>query len=184
MDAPAITRRHRPFLAPIWLMALLLMSVLAVALTFYNSANTTTVVLVRPALAAASSIADSPLVPEDEAGARELARLFGDAAGQNGRIEAIYVMPGRRTEQTAAPLAGRLGLAPRLITETDVGDAAANVLSEHRGQVVLVVTTAQSIERWIEVLSGSHIASAGNGANVYVISIPTLGSPGLLLLNY
>lgn len=165
---------------------LLFLCVLALVLTFYSSATTTTVVVVRATAGLPGSIADPPLLPEEEARAQALARIFADGAGEDGRIEAIYVMPGRRTQQIAAPLAGRLGLAPQVITESDVGDAAASLLGAHRGRAVLVVTTASSVTRWVEVLSGIRVAAAANGggANLYVVSIPSLGSPGLLQLRY
>src|SRR6202051_2421143 len=66
MEPPAITRRRRPFLAPIWLPALLGVIVAVLAVIGYRSVTTTPVVLVRHAEKALSTIDDPPLAPEGE----------------------------------------------------------------------------------------------------------------------
>lgn len=52
---------------------------------------------------------DPPLAPE---GRRQAALLADRLAGE--RVDALYVTPLRRTHETAAPLAARLGLEPRV----------------------------------------------------------------------
>ena len=56
MEAPAITHRRRPFLAPIWLPALLGVVVVAIGVFAYRSVTTTTIVLVRHAEKALGTI--------------------------------------------------------------------------------------------------------------------------------
>src|SRR5579885_1297355 len=115
MRATAFSRhRHRPFLAPIWLTALLIAVLIAAAVLIYKSAETTTVVIVSPGERPPGSIPDPPLLREGEQRAGRLAQLFG-ARASPGRITAIYVSAARRARQTAAPLASRLGLQPIVI---------------------------------------------------------------------
>ena len=64
MEAPAVTRYRRPFLAPVWLTMLAVVFALAVAFVIYRSATTTVVVLVRPVEKEAGTIDDPPLSPE------------------------------------------------------------------------------------------------------------------------
>src|SRR5215467_3408589 len=123
MEAPAlITRHRRPFLLPVWLsfaafFALIVFALLAFFV--YRSATTTTVVvLARHAEKDLSSIQDPPLSPEGEQRAEQLARMFGRGKGV-GRIDAIYVSDARRTQQTAAPLAERLGKQPVVVPAAD-----------------------------------------------------------------
>ena len=111
MDPPAITRHRRPFLAPLWLTLLAVLVIGGMAVTFYRSATTTVILLVRPVEKEPGSIDDPPLSPEGEQRAQRLAQMFGDA-NASGRLDAIYVSDDRRAQQTAAPLAERLHRAP------------------------------------------------------------------------
>src|SRR5215470_2780019 len=114
MEAPALLSRHRrPFLLPVWLSFGVIFGLFVAALVaflVYRAGTTTTVVvLARHAEKDLSSIQDPPLSPEGEQRAERLAQMFGRGKGV-GRIDAIYVSELRRTQQTAAPLAQRLGL--------------------------------------------------------------------------
>jgi hypothetical protein len=88
MEAPAITRQRRPFLAPVWLMAALAVMMLGLGVTAYRSLGATTVVLVRHAEKELGTIEDPPLAPEGELRAQRLATMFGKITGV-GRIAAI-----------------------------------------------------------------------------------------------
>ena len=66
-ESPSLTRRRRTFLAPVWLFWLLAMAgvfMLAMAFAYWNSATTTTIVLVRHAEKQVGAISDAPLSPE------------------------------------------------------------------------------------------------------------------------
>src|SRR5947207_15658149 len=115
MDPPAITRHRRPFLAPLWLTLLAIVVIGAVAVTFYRSATTTVVLLVRAVEKQPGSIDDPPLSPEGEQRAQRLAQLFGDA-GAAGGLEASYASDDRRAQPTAPPLAHRLRRARQLFS--------------------------------------------------------------------
>jgi broad specificity phosphatase PhoE len=185
MDAPVITHRRRPFLAPIWIPVVLFLIVLAVAADAYRAATTTTVIIVRPGENVLGSIADPPLVPEGERRAEQLARMFGGVSGA-GRIAVIYTEPARRTQQMAAPLAGRLGVQPTVLADGDAGDAAARILSETRGRVALVVASVGMIPELIDSLSGIKVAAPREDeyGSIYIVSVPSVGSAGLVRLDY
>jgi broad specificity phosphatase PhoE len=185
MEAPAITHRRRPFLAPIWLPALLGVIVLVLAVLAYRSVTTTTVVLVRHAEKALSTIEDPPLAPEGEQRSEHLAQMFGEGAGA-GRLEAIYVSNTRRTQQTAAPLAARLHLVPVILASTDAGASASRILSEHRGGAVLVIGHTNTVPELVRELSGKEIEPIADGdfGEIYVLSVPRFGGASILRLKY
>jgi hypothetical protein len=192
MEDATITRRRRrpivgrrPFLAPIWLTALAVAAVVAVALLLYQAAGTTTVVVVRPDEGASGAVSDAARVRAGGVRAEQLARLFGGTAAP-GRIEAIYVTAAQRMEQTVAPLAARLGLRPVVISSDDADEAAARALNEHRGATVMVVTSAATLPKVVEALSGIKLApTAGNEyGDIYIVSVPMLGSAGVVELHY
>ena len=185
MEAPAITRRRRPFLAPIWLPALLGVIVAVLAVIGYRSLTTTTVVLVRHAEKALGTIDDPPLSPEGELRSERLAQMFGAREGA-GRLDAIYVTNTRRTQQTAAPLAARLHLVPVVLTSTDSAATAARLLREHRGGTVLLIGHSNTLPELVLELSGKQIEPIPeiDYAEIYVLSVPRFGGSSLVRMKY
>jgi broad specificity phosphatase PhoE len=185
MEPPAITRHRRPFLAPFWVMWLLFFVALAFAFVAYRSATTTTVVLVRHAEKELVTIDDPPLAAGGERRAERLAQMFGDVRGA-GRIEAIYVSDARRTQQTAMPLAARLGLRPTVLPAADVSGLVSHVLSEHRGGRVLIVGHSNTVPEIVQKLSGATVPAIGQDEydTVYIVTVPTFGKSSVLRMKY
>ena len=186
MQPPAVTRRRRPFLAPFWVMWLLFFSAVAIALVAWRSATTTTVVLVRHAEKELVTIDDPPLAPAGERRAERLAQMFGTARGV-GHIEGIYVTNARRSQQTAAPLASRLGIRPSVLpASTSSSGLASQVLHDHRGGRALIVGHSNTVPEIVEALSGQTIAPIADDEydNVYVVTVPTFGQANVLRLKY
>jgi broad specificity phosphatase PhoE len=185
MQPPAITRRRRPFLAPFWVMWLLFFVAVAIAIGAYRSATTTTVVLVRHAEKERVTIDDPPLAAAGERRAERLAQMFGDVRGA-GRIDAIYVTDARRTQQTAAPLAARLGIRPTVLPASDMDAAVSSALREHRGGRALIVGHSNTVPEMVEKLSGVSVAPIAEDEydNIYVVTVPTFGKANVLRMKY
>ena len=185
MEAPAITRRRRPFLAPIWLPALVGVLAVALALYAYRGVTTTTVIVVRHAEKALGTIDDPPLSPEGEQRSERVALIFGERTGA-GRLDAVYVAKTRRTQQTAAPLAARLHLQPVVLAATDVSGAAAQLLKEHRGGTVLVDGDGSALAQLVRELSGKLIEPIPDDdyGEIYVLSVPRFGGASLVRMKY
>jgi broad specificity phosphatase PhoE len=185
MEAPAITRRRRPFLAPIWLPALLGVIGLVLAVVAYRSVTTTTVVLVRHAEKALSTIDDPPLSPEGEQRSERLAQIFGEREGA-GRLDVIYVTNTRRSQQTAAPLAARVHLMPVVLTTMDAAATAARLVSEHRGGTVLLISHSNTLPQLVRELSGKQIEPIADTdySELYVLSVPRFGGASLVRMKY
>jgi broad specificity phosphatase PhoE len=185
MDAPAVTRSRRPFLAPVWLTMLAVCAVLVVAFAIYRSATTTVVVLVRPVENEAGTINDPPLSEAGEQRAQRLAQMLGEATGV-GRIDAIYASDARRAQQTAAPLADRLGKRVVVIAGSDARDAANQVMREHDGGTVLFVGSSSAVPQLVHEFSGLDVGAATENEHdtMYVISIPTFGRASVLRIRY
>jgi broad specificity phosphatase PhoE len=195
MEDVAITRRprrpimgRRPFLAPLWILAvlgLLAAGAVALALVLYLSAATTTIVVVRSGENGPANLADPPLTSAGEQRAQRLAQLFGVGAPP-GRIAAIYVTAARRMQQMAAPLAARLGIRAVVISSDDANEAAGRALGEHGGSTVMVVTSGASVPKLVEALSGVKTAPLPKDdyGEIYIVSVPVLGSAGVVTLHY
>jgi len=190
MEAPAIINRHRrPFLLPVWLSFAAIFALFVAALvTFfiYRSATTTTVVvLARHAEKDVSSIQDPPLSEEGEQRAQRLAQMFGRSKGV-GKIDAIYVSGARRAQQTAAPLAERLGQQVIVVPAADTKGLVSRVMHEHDGDTVLIVGQSNTVPELIHELGDVDVPPIGDDEfdTLYVLSIPSFGHASLLRMEY
>jgi phosphohistidine phosphatase SixA len=94
--------------------------------------QTRTVYLVRHA-EATSSAPDAPLTPAGEKRADCLAKMMKEAG-----IKQIYVTDMKRTQQTAAPLAKALGMAPKVIPAKDPNQLIQDLLYAGGGNILVV----------------------------------------------
>jgi broad specificity phosphatase PhoE len=186
-ETPSLMRRRRPFLAPIWLLALVAVAVLGAMFMYWRSTTTTTLVLIRHAEKQVNTISDAPLAPPGELRATRLAQMFGDAA-RFGRVQKIYVTDTRRTQQTAAALAQRLDIKPEIVdSKSSPADIARRVLSENRGGRALVVGHSNTVPAMVAELAGtSDVPPIGDEEfdTLYVVTVPTIGRPSVLRMKY
>jgi phosphohistidine phosphatase SixA len=186
-ESPSLTRRRRPFLAPLWLLAMAGVFMLAMGFAYWNSATTTTIVLVRHAEKQVGAISDAPLSPEGEVRASRLTLMLGGSE-EFGRISRIYVTDTRRTQQTAAGLAQRLGLKPEVVdAKTDSAELARRALRENRGHRALIVGHSNSVPELVAALARIHnVPPMGDDEfdTIYVVTVPTIGKASVLRLKY
>ncbi|MHB1870570.1 MAG: phosphoglycerate mutase family protein [Steroidobacteraceae bacterium] len=168
--APAITRRHRPFLAPVWLGLLIALAILGVGLALHAMTANTVVVVVPAASGELGSIDNAPLSAAGGQQAQRLAQRFATASGSDG-LNAIYVSDTRRAEQTAEPVAQLLGLRPTVLSVHSGPDIADQIIGQHLGETILVVCNRQVIADLIHALSGERIPPAAE-RDMYIVTIP------------
>jgi broad specificity phosphatase PhoE len=186
-ESPSLIRRRRPFLAPLWLLAFGAVVILAAAFAYWRSATTTTIVVLRHAEKQVGAISDAPLSPQGELRATRLAQMFGDSSSF-GRVQAIYVTDTRRTQQTAATLAQRLGLTPEVVdAKTSSRELAHSVLRAHRGGRVLVIGHSNTVPEIVKALANSDEVPAFGDEEfdtMYVVTVPTIGQTSVLRIKY
>lgn len=184
MEAPAVTHRRRPFLAPLWLTLLGLAVMAGIAWGVYRAAGTTVVLLVPTPAREPGTIADPPLSAEGEERAQRLARLLGDAAAA-GALDAIYVSDEQRAKQIAAPLAERLQRAAVVFVAADAATTAARALHEHAGRTVLVIGAAGALPQMLQELTGTDVTRTPAESDlIYVVSVPSFGRAHVLRLKF
>ncbi|MGH8140069.1 MAG: phosphoglycerate mutase family protein [Steroidobacteraceae bacterium] len=189
MEAPALTRSRRPFLLPVWLTFAAALGFVAVAwlayFTAYHSATTTMVVLALHAEQEPGTIQDPPLSAEGEERAQRLAQMFGRGKGA-GHLDAIYVSDARRAQQTAAPLAERLGKQPTVLPSADIKGTVSRIMDEHEGGTVLVIGRGSTVPALIRALSGIEVAPVAEDEydTLYVVSIPSFGHANVVRMAY
>lgn len=164
------------------LMAVAVGVVLFIGAAFSPGDGLTTVVVVRHAERAEVEGRDPPLAPEGAARAEALADALADAG-----VTAIYATPYRRIRDTAAPLAGRLGLE---IRETPVSggiaaharEVARRAVDENPGGVVLVVGHSNTVPAIVGALTGLDLPELAEDAygDLFIVQVPAAGRARLI----
>ncbi len=183
MKAPVVTRRRRPFLAPVWLTMLAMLVVASVSYVIFSYGNTTVVVLARAVEKDPGTIDDPPLSSEGEQRAQRLAQLLGGTNGV-GHLDAVYVSDSRRAQQTAAPVVQQVGKSPILVPANDPGATATRVMDEHEGGTVLVVVSGGSMAQLVREFSGIEVGREEEPNALYILSLPPFGRASLLRMRY
>ncbi|HUF73960.1 MAG TPA: phosphoglycerate mutase family protein [Gammaproteobacteria bacterium] len=155
---------------------------------YFESQGTTTVIFVRHADIdrAMAESSDTPLNSAGFARAEKLADFLDNVDVVAG-VNAIYVSPAKRTQQTAAPLAKRLDIEPEVADHDDVVGFMNTLLFDHKREIVLVVSHSDVIAPLVEELHGSkNIAEfAPDEYNrMYIVTIPWWGKVKTLEVPY
>lgn len=142
--------------------------------------ETTTVLLVRHAEKGSFPPSDPELTTAGEARAADLAHVARDAG-----VTAIFVTNTNRTQRTAQDLASLLGLTPE-IPAGSLEDLAALILSDHRGETVLVVGHSNTVPGIIEALGGEAVPEITEDEfdRFFVVTIPCCGRRATVKLQY
>jgi broad specificity phosphatase PhoE len=152
---------------------------------FLELQATTTVVLVRHADKVLGGGEDPSLTEQGRQRAQALADFL---AGVDvvASVDAIFASQYKRTQQTAAPLAERLDLAVNIADADDIEGTAAAILSDHKGQIVLVVGHRNTIPLLIAEFHGSkQVEIAADDYNhLYIVTVPWFGKVKTLMFRY
>jgi broad specificity phosphatase PhoE len=154
----------------------------------FESQGTTTIIFVRHADTdqAMSQDGDAPLNAIGRVRADSLADYLEHIDVVAGP-DAIYVSEKKRTQQTAAPLADRLGIEPVVADHYDVVGFMKNVLFDHKREIILIVSHSDAIAPLVEELHGSkNIADFAPNEydRVLIVTIPWFGKVKTLQLSY
>lgn len=143
-------------------------------------AASTTVIIVRHAEKAAEPTDDPPLTVEGQARAQALVDVVKDAG-----VRSIISTKTLRTRSTAAPAAAALTLLTEIAPGTPAA-VATNVLTNHRGQTVLVVGHSNTVPAIIAALGAQAPAPICDAEydNVFVVTVPPAGAASVVRAHY
>ena len=152
--------------------------VLAVA-WFFQQQRTTTIIFVRHADVDASAPLDNdtPLNARGRQRAELLADFLEDVNIGSG-VDAIYATVARRTQETAQPLATRLGQKLNIDDPYNVERLVRRIYRDRRGKITLIVADADAIPPLIAELHGAHPLPEFGPADyseIYVVTVPYYG---------
>ena len=144
-----------------------------------------TVILVRHAEradgGAGTSMTGAPADPllsvAGEARAAKLATVLADAG-----IKGIYTSEFKRTQDTAKPLASKLGLTIEVVPSKDAAGLAAKIKAAHPRDSVLIIGHSNTIPELIRAFGGPEIKIADDEYSGIYILTPSTGA--LTLIRY
>ena len=154
---------------------------------FFESQATTTIIFVRHTDTDLVSVSADPRL---NLLGRQRAELLADVVQDIdviAGVDAIYVSEHLRTQETAAPVAERLGVDVRISDPFLVEPFMAQVLADHKGEIVLVVTLEDALAPLVEELHGSKnipVMAPEEYGNIYIVTIPWFGKVKTLRLRY
>jgi len=161
--------------------------VLAVA-WFFQQQATTTVIFVRHADVDASAPLDddTPLNARGRQRAQLLAEFLADV-NIGSSVDAIYATVAKRTQETAQPLAARLGQKLNIDDPYNVDRLVRRIFRDRKGKITLIVADADAIPPLIAQLHGKHPLpefAAGDYSEIYVVTVPYYGKVKTLRFRY
>ena len=152
--------------------------VLAVA-WFFQQQRITTIIFVRHADVDASAPLDNdtPLNARGRQRAELLADFLADVNIGSG-VDAIYATVAKRTQETAQPLATRLGQKLNIDDPYNVERLVRRIFRDRKGKITLIVADADAIPPLISALHGAHPLpefAARDYSEIYVVTVPYYG---------
>lgn len=184
MQKSHVKLRRRPLLVPLLLPVALLIVIVVTVAWFLDARATTVVIVARHAETETSGDPDPALSLAGRERAARLSRVLSQARPVRG-LDAIFASEMRRTQQTALPVSEMLGL-PVSVRPMDAWKRLPRlILSEHRGEYVLVVGHTNTIPPLVQALSGESVTVAGDEYDaLFVVFVPRFSQPRLLRLRY
>ena len=153
---------------------------------FAESRATTTVIFVSHTDLLDIGLDDPALSPTGIERANLLAAFLADVDVLAG-LNAIYATDSERTQQTALPIADVMGLEVQTADHTQIVDFMDHVITDYKGQIVLVVTDGELIPPLVAELHGHQSVpeiSADELDNVYIVTSPWFGKVKTLRFRY
>jgi phosphohistidine phosphatase SixA len=124
---------------------------------------------------------DPDLSSAGQARAQEIARMFGDSG-----VQAIYATQYKRTQQTVAPLANRLGLSVSSIDAKQSAELTRRILSNNRGQTIFIAGHNNTVPEIVNILSGENfpIIPESEYDNMFIVTMYRFGKAKVLKVKY
>lgn len=114
--------------------------------------------------------ADPPLSSAGQARAQKLMTMLADAG-----ITAIVTTELVRTQQTAQPLAAKLGLTPEVVQHDNVQGVVATLKITHATDVVLVVGHSDTIPAILKAYGKADVTIPDNEYDDLFVIVPATG---------
>jgi len=186
MIQEARRKRTRPLLKKVPLVFVSYFLIVLLIAWYFENQATSTLIVVRHAEQTDPSAEDPPLSQAGQLRAYQLAEMLSDVDVVAG-VDAIYVTPLRRSEETARPLANMLGLPLNHYQPLELEQLEKTIKEHHKGQIVLVVGHSNTVPAIVAQFSGSKKIqpfAEDQYHDMFILSMPWFGKVKTLALKY
>jgi broad specificity phosphatase PhoE len=114
---------------------------------------------------------DPELSAAGKARAAKLAAMLSEAG-----VAAIFATEFKRTQDTAKPLAAKLGLKVQSIAASNPADTLAAVKKGHKAEVVLIVGHSNTVPAILKGFGGPNVTIGDNDYDNLFIIVPATGA--------
>lgn len=184
MQADIQKLRRRPFFLPLAMPIALLALVILASIWLLDARNNTVFILVRNA-EVEQTLDVSPGLNEF---GKDRARSLLDFLSQlkPGRsIDAVYAIESVPAQQTASPLASKMGVAINVLALGGANSHLSDIRDNHAGEVVLVVASREKIIGLLSEVSGqSWSIEEGDYASLFVVNQSRLSKSSVIRFKY
>jgi len=153
---------------------------------FFEQRPSTTILFVRHTDTDTTVADDPPLSERGQQRAQVLADFLQDVDVVAG-VDAIFIGHNKRTEQTAAVLAGRLNVPVEARDQDNLVSYIRYVMRHHVGEIVLVIADGEMIPGMIDEIHGSKRLPPFDPEDfdeLYIVTSPWYGKVKTLRLHY
>tara|TARA_B100000029_G_scaffold229243_1_gene226800 strand:+ start:557 stop:1129 length:573 start_codon:yes stop_codon:yes gene_type:complete len=153
---------------------------------FFESQATTTVLLTTHAEIKSDLQTNPGLTDEGVQHAKSLQKMLSSVDVVSG-IDVIYATQHRATQETAEPISRNLDIPISIVDTEDVEQFISNIISNHKGEIILVITRPEILPKLVVELQGSkkiNPSSLQGLDQLFVVTVPWFGKVKTLQFQY
>jgi len=153
---------------------------------FFESQATTTVLLTTHTEIKSDLQTNPGLTDEGAKRAKALQRMLSSVDVVSG-IDVIFATQHRATQETAEPISRNLDIPITIVDTGDVQQLISNIISNHKGEIILVITRPEALPELVVELQGSKNidpSSLQGLDQLFVVTVPWFGKVKTLQLQY
>ena len=159
----------------------------SVLLAWFLESQATTTVLLTTHTEIKSDLQTNPgLTDEGAKRAKALQKMLSSVDVVSG-IDVIFATQHRATQETAEPISRNLDIPITIVDTEDVEQLISNIISNHKGEIILVITPPEVLpELVIELLGSKKINHSSLQAldQLFIVTVPWFGKVKTLQLQY
>ena len=159
----------------------------AVLLAWFFESLATTTVLLTTHTEIRSDLQKNPgLTDEGAKRAKALQRVLSSVDVVSG-IDVIFATQHRATQETAEPISRNLDVPITIFDTGDIQQLISNIMSNHKGKIILVITHPDVLPELVVELQGSkkiNPSSLQDLDQLFIVTVPWFGKVKTLQLQY
>ena len=159
----------------------------SVLLAWFLESQATTTVLLTTHTEIKSDLQTNPgLTDEGAKRAMVLQKMLSSVDVVSG-IDVIFATQHRATQETAEPISRNLDIPTIIVDTEDVEQLISKIISDHKGEIILVITRPEVLPELVIELQGSKnidLSSLQGLDKLFIVTVPWFGKVKTLQLQY